>query len=69
MIFLKQLKLDEVSSSEVTAHYHTKRIEQERDLLTQQNTTLTEELSEKTNYLLSYRKEKVCLVKAYVFIQ
>nr|CAB3267195.1 nucleoprotein TPR [Phallusia mammillata] len=53
-----QLKLDEVNSSEVTAHYHTKRVEQERELLTQQTKTLTEELSEKSNQLLSYRKEK-----------
>ncbi|XP_076826179.1 nucleoprotein TPR-like isoform X2 [Clavelina lepadiformis] len=53
-----QLKLDEISSSEVTSHYHVKRIEQEKELLTQQNTQLSEELNQKTNELVAVRKQK-----------
>jgi len=53
------LKFDEQSSSEVTALYHTKRIEQEKELLTQQNASLTEEINQKSNQLMLYQKQKV----------
>jgi len=53
------LKFDEQSSSEVTALYHTKRIEQEKELLTQQNASLSEEINQKSNQLMLYQKQKV----------
>ena len=53
------MKLDETSSSEVTSHYHLKRIEQEKELLSEQNERLSEDLSQKTQQLLALQKEKV----------
>lgn len=49
------LKLDELQNSGVTVQYHNKRLEQERELLSQQNSKLSEELTTKTNELNSIK--------------
>nr|XP_018671495.1 nucleoprotein TPR isoform X2 [Ciona intestinalis] len=53
-----QIKLDELSSSNVTEHYHSKRVEQENELLTSENQLINQQLTEKNNELLALRKEK-----------
>ncbi|XP_060686286.1 translocated promoter region b, nuclear basket protein isoform X2 [Hemiscyllium ocellatum] len=53
-----QLKLDEFQVSEVSVKYREKRLEQEKELLTNQNTWLNAELKTKTDELLKLRREK-----------
>ncbi|XP_072429724.1 nucleoprotein TPR-like isoform X6 [Chiloscyllium punctatum] len=53
-----QLKLDEFQVSEVSVKYREKRLEQEKELLTNQNSWLNAELKTKTDELLELRREK-----------
>ena len=56
-----QVKLDEIQGQDVSVKYREKRLEQEKELLTSQNEWLSTELKNKTDELLSVRKEKVKL--------
>lgn len=49
------LKLDELQNSGVTVQFHNKRLEQERELLSQQNSKLSEEVTAKSNELNSLK--------------
>nr|XP_002734339.1 PREDICTED: nucleoprotein TPR-like [Saccoglossus kowalevskii] len=53
-----QAKLDELLGEDVTAKYREKRLEQEKDLLSQQNDWMSKELKEKTNELLAFKRTK-----------
>uniref|UniRef100_H2YYC5 Nucleoprotein TPR n=1 Tax=Ciona savignyi TaxID=51511 RepID=H2YYC5_CIOSA len=53
-----QIKLDELMSSNVTGHYHSKRVEQENQLLSNENQQLNHQLQEKNDELLALRREK-----------
>ena len=57
--------MDEISSSEVTSLYHLKRLEQEKDLLTEQNSQLNKNLNQKSQQLVALRKEKVSFDALY----
>ncbi|XP_078680358.1 nucleoprotein TPR-like isoform X2 [Branchiostoma floridae x Branchiostoma belcheri] len=53
-----KVKLDQIESQELTIKYKEKRLEQEKELLTNQNQWLNTELEKKTQELLNLRKEK-----------
>ena len=53
------MKLDEITSSEVSFHYQVKRLQQEKDLLSEQNEQLSDESNKKSQELLTMNNEKV----------
>ena len=53
------MKLDEITSSEVSFHYQVKRLQQEKDLLSHQNDQLSKESNSKSQELLVLNNEKV----------
>ena len=53
------MKLDEITSSEVSFHYQVKRLQQEKDLLSHQNDQLSKESNSKSQELLALNNEKV----------
>lgn len=57
-----QLELDELQNSGVTVQYHNKRLEREKELLSEHNKQLSNELTTKTNELNSVKLTKVGII-------